>query len=98
MWETRRVFHIPTRFSFFASFFLFARPPFFVDNSLNLNRYNQRFFLLPFSRIFLPPLFQYIALLMRLVWRQVVAASIRPYFIVCFNAAINFLIGLLKVN
>jgi len=28
-----RVFHIPTRFSFFASFFLFIRPPFFVDNS-----------------------------------------------------------------
>jgi len=32
MWETRRVFHIPMRFSFFASFFLFAGTSFFVDN------------------------------------------------------------------
>ena len=32
MWETPSVFHIPTRFSFFASFFLFKKPAFFVDN------------------------------------------------------------------
>src|SRR5471030_457102 len=32
MWETRRVFHISTRFSFFASFFLFKKSVFFVDN------------------------------------------------------------------
>ena len=31
MWETPSVFHISMRFSFFATFFLFARPPFFVD-------------------------------------------------------------------
>jgi len=32
MWETRRVFHISTRFSFFASFFLFAASFLFVEN------------------------------------------------------------------
>jgi hypothetical protein len=32
MWETPSVFHIPTRFSFFASFFLFVEPPAFVKN------------------------------------------------------------------
>ena len=33
MWETRRVFHISTPFSFFASFFLFAASFLFVNNS-----------------------------------------------------------------
>ena len=32
MWETPSVFHISTRFSFFAPFFLFTVPPFFVQN------------------------------------------------------------------
>jgi hypothetical protein len=75
MWETPSVFHMLMRFSFFASFFLFVGPPFFVDNS---SRDNQRLFLLPFSRIFLPAFFQYIPLLMRLGWCQVVTASMGP--------------------
>jgi hypothetical protein len=32
MWGTRSVIHILSRFSFFASFFLFKKQPFFVDN------------------------------------------------------------------
>jgi hypothetical protein len=31
MWEAPSVFHISMRFSFFGTFFLFARPPFFVS-------------------------------------------------------------------
>ena len=70
MWETQRVFHISTRFSFFASFFLFVRPPSFVRN---LYRPNYR---RGFKQTF-PSAFDLAGLGMRLLWRHHVYATMR---------------------
>jgi len=75
MWETPSVFHILMRFSFFASFFLFAST---VSNVGNL------IFLLSFfrTRISLPTLPDFTGHTMCLVRRMVIQTCMRPPLVV----------------
>ena len=81
----------------FLLLFSFCQTSFFVDNSLKLNGYNQRLFLLPFSGYFfhrfsIHPLADVPGMV------SGNHAPVWPQFVVGFDTVMNLLIGVLKAN